>query len=61
MWVSKKLLYVNLYALTLNALLLCLLAFKLWPLTLPGGALLVVLVGLWLAVDAITAALPRSN
>ena len=35
MWISKKWLYVNVYALTLNALFLCLTLFKMMPIALP--------------------------
>jgi len=53
MWISKKLVYVNCYALTLNALLFCLLVFKVWPVALPIAAFLVLLVGLRLLLDAL--------
>ncbi len=53
MWISRKLLYVNLYALTLNALLLCLTVFKVWPLVFPIAAFLVLVVGLRLLLDAL--------
>lgn len=51
MLIDRKLLYLNMWALTLNAILVCLTLFKHFPFLLPVAVIVVSMAGcLWIAL-----------